>query len=467
VFAALDRLELFQEAAGSPAIYIFHLRKTADKTRPTSECADHADAGIDMYLSGGHCALGPDEVQAASLAISKGRIVFLASDRLRSHLPFAGAHWQIDLSGYLLLPGLVNAHDHLDFSLFPRLASRRYENATEWAEDIHKRFSETISLHRSVPLGVRIWWGAVRNLLCGVTTVCHHNPQLAEFENVNFPVRVVQRYGWAHSIGFGRDLRAAHAVTSEDAPFILHACEGIGVHARAELDQLDRLGVLDHRTVLVHGLALTKDDAEFLRLRGISLILCPSSNRFLFGEVPSGQLLQGFSDTALGSDSPLTACGDLLDEVRFAARHCVLSPRRLYGMVTDAAASILRLRNAEGSIRISSRADLVAVRDTGRLPAEMLSTLSAKDVELVLRDGSIQLVSEEMYERLPEAARDGLEPLCVGGIMRWLRAPVKQLIEDAERVLGKGGVRLGGKPVWLPPLQPGNGASFREGQRHS
>jgi hypothetical protein len=136
-------------------------------------------------------------------------------------------------------------------------------------------------------------------------------------------------------------------------------------------------------------------------------------------------------------------------------------------MVTDAAASILRLRNAEGSIRISSRADLVAVRDTGRLPAEMLSTLSAKDVELVLRDGSIQLASEEMYERLPEAARDGLEPLCVGGIMRWLRAPVKQLIEDAERVLGKGGVKLGGKPVWLPPLQPGNGASFREGQRHS
>jgi hypothetical protein len=136
-------------------------------------------------------------------------------------------------------------------------------------------------------------------------------------------------------------------------------------------------------------------------------------------------------------------------------------------MVTDAAASILRLRNAEGSIRISSRADLVAVRDTGRLPAEMLSTLSAKDVELVLRNGSIQLASEEMYERLPEAARDGLEALWVGGVIRWLRAPVKQLIEDAERVLGKGGVKLGGKPVWLPPLQPGNGASFREGQRHS
>jgi cytosine/adenosine deaminase-related metal-dependent hydrolase len=395
------------------------------------------------------------------LAVSQGRIVFLGSDRLRSHLPFAGAHSQIDLSGYLLLPGLVNAHDHLDFSLFPRLASRRYANATEWAEDIHKRFSETISLHCSVPLGVRVWWGGLRNLLCGVTTVCHHNPQLPEFESVDFPVRVVQRYGWGHSIRFGRDLRAAHAVTSEDAPFIVHACEGIGEHARAELDQLDRLGVLDRRTVLVHGLALTKDDAEFLRLRGISLILCPSSNRFLFGEVPSGQLLQGFSDTALGSDSPLTACGDLLDEVRFAARHCVLSPRRLYGMVTDAAASILRLRNAEGSIKISGRADLVAVRDRGRLPAETLSTLSAKDVELVMRDGGIQLASEEMYERLPEVARNGLEPLCVEGIMRWVRAPVTQLIEGAEKVLGKSAVKLGGKSVRLGRLQPRNGSSPR------
>jgi cytosine/adenosine deaminase-related metal-dependent hydrolase len=456
VFAAMGRLDRFHEAEGRPAIYIFHLHKAADRTRPISEYADHRDVGMDICLSGGHCALGPDEVQMASLGISQGTVTFLASDRLRSHFPFAGAHCKIDLSGYLLLPGLVNAHDHLEFSLFPRLASRLYENATEWAEDVHERFNETIALHRSVPLSVRVWWGGVRNLLSGVTTVCHHNPWLPDFEDVGFPVRVIRRYGWAHSIRFGGDLRAAYTFTSEDAPFVVHACEGIDAPARAELDQLDRFGVLNHRTVLVHGLALTEQDADVLRNRGISLIICPSSNWFLFGEVPSGQFLQSFSTIALGSDSPLTGCGNLLDEVQFAARHCALSPQRLYSMVTDRPAAILGLRSGEGSIRISARADLVAVRNRDRSPAETLSTLSAEDVELVVRDGSIHLASQGMYERLPGAARHGLEPISVGGIMRWLRAPVKQLVEDAERVLGKGAVKLSGIPVCIPP-QPSNG----------
>ncbi|HKO20751.1 MAG TPA: methyltransferase domain-containing protein [Acidobacteriaceae bacterium] len=447
VFAALGRLNRFHEAEGNPAIFILHLQRIAGGTRPEAEFVSHTKAASDVSLRGARCALGPEEFQTATVDVAKGKIGLLASDLLHPRPHSAKTQPQIDLSGYLLLPGLINAHDHLEFSLFPRLATQVYESTTEWAEDIHASFGELISLHRRVPLGIRLWWGGVRNLLCGVTTVCHHNPLSAELKAEDFPVRVIQRYGWAHSVKYGGDLRAARAATPKGAPFIVHACEGIGVDARAELDQLEAFGVLDDCAVLVHGLALSKEDTDVLQSRGVSLILCPSSNRFLFDQVPDRDILHSFSGAALGSDSPLTGCGDLLDEIRFASTLCCLAPQRLYSMVTDTPAAILRLCNGEGSINPSARADLIAVRDTGRSPAETLSTLSASDVELVLRDGRVQLASDEMLVRLPPAARDGLEPLFIGGFTRWLRAPVKHLLEQAEKILGKGEVKLGGRSV--------------------
>jgi hypothetical protein len=84
-------------------------------------------------------------------------------------------------------------------------------------------------------------------------------------------------------------------------------------------------------------------------------------------------------------------------------------------MVTTSPAAILRLENAEGSIKESGLADLIAVRDTGQLSADRLDTLSMNDVELVMIGGRVQLASESMLERLPFAAKQGLEPLSIDG----------------------------------------------------
>jgi len=35
----------------------------------------------------------------------------------------------MDLAGHLILPGLINAHDHLEFNLYPRLGRGPYPNA--------------------------------------------------------------------------------------------------------------------------------------------------------------------------------------------------------------------------------------------------------------------------------------------------------------------------------------------------
>lgn len=440
IFAAHNKLDRFAEAGHFPAIYLLHLSKTTSSHRQNKWPKQ-------LLLHGARCALGPDTGIAAHVSVHNSLIQAVSSD---SFADAARSTTQMDLSGYLLLPGLINAHDHLEFALFPRLGVGPYKNAMEWALDIHQNDAATIALHRRIPKHIRLWWGGIRNLLCGVTTVCHHNqidPLLLAKE---FPVRILSRFGWEHSLPLAVDIQATHKNTPKDEPFIIHACEGIDEQSKYELLTLDQLAVLDQRTVLVHGLALDCETAALLNRRGGAVILCSSSNEFLFEKTPSHELLNSISKIALGSDSPLTAIGDLLDEIRFTKQMCAISPQQLYSLVTDSPASILRLSHGEGSIRPTSRADLIAVRDRQRQPADILCTLTAADIELVLLAGRVQLASESIFERLSMEDRKGLEPLSVDGYVRWIRAPISHLLNKAEEVLGKGAVRIGGKSVCRP-----------------
>ena len=401
-----------------------------------------------MVLHGLRYASGPQESLDGAIEITGDRISRILHG---SHSKVAkSGGTELDLSGFLAMPGLINAHDHLEFALFPRLADSVYANYIEWGEDIHSKFPDVIAKHRSIPKEVRLWWGGIRNLLCGVTTVSHHNPLWPELQRRDFPVRVVQEYGWAHSLALGGDLTAARAATPDGRAFIVHACEGVDEQARNELRELDRLGLLDVLTVLVHGLAIDDEGILLIRDRNASLIVCPSSNHFLFGNVPRRCLFEEIENVALGNDSPLTAKGDLLDEIRFAIDICAIPAQAAYRMVTEAPAKILRLENIDGCITESGAADLIAIRDTGEDAADRLRCLSMHDVEFVMMDGRVQLASEAVMERLPPPVKHGLEPLSIDGTMRWLRAPVEKLLRKAEEVLGNGEVRLGSRSVGIP-----------------
>ena len=410
-----------------------------------------------MLVYGARCAIGPRECVPASIEIASGRITRILNDSS----PAAGSGClAIDFREFLVMPGLINAHDHLEFSLFPKMADPPYRNYIDWGTDIHNKFPDLIAKHRAVPKELRLRWGGIRNLLCGVTTVSHHNPLWPELKRQDFPVRVVEEYGWGHSLALGGDLRAARSVTPEGHPFIVHACEGVDPQSREELWGLARLGLLDANTVLVHGLAMDGKGIALMQRRRASLIVCPSSNRFLFGKLPNIPLLGKIDNLALGSDSPLTAEGDLLDEIRFAIRFCGIPPEAAYRMVTEAPAAVLRLGNGEGSIRVSGRGDLIAIRDMGHDAADRLRTLSMNDVEFVMIGGSVQLASEAILERLPPAARQGLEPLWIDGTIRWLRVAVKELLRRTENVLGKGEVRLGDKTVLAGAEKPSHSMHF-------
>jgi len=431
IFLSRGKEDSYRDAGSRPAIYLLHFKP--DSTTP---------AQSEILLRGARCVLGPEESITADLAVHDGRITGINS----AHSQFTTNN-HVDLSAYTLFPGLINAHDHLEFALFPRLGTPPYPNATEWARDIQDRAQDIIAVHRQVPRAVRLWWGALRNLLCGVTTVCHHNPSHPLFSEPDFPIRVVADFGWEHSLAFAKDLTTAHSRTPASLPFILHACEGIDALARSEFAQLQDLDLINGCTVLVHGLAMTPGDVQVLNRVGASLVSCPSSNRFLFLETASAEQLDSIHRLAIGSDSPLTATGDLLDELNFCSRQLQLSPERLFDCVTQAPARILRLKHGEGRISPDCPADVFAVRTSALTSARHLASLSWRDVELVVVNGCVRLASPEILQRSGGELSKHLSCLLIDGVPRWLDAPVGTLFKSAAEVLGPANVFLNGRTI--------------------
>ena len=455
IFEECGKLELYHSTEDLPAIYVLQLRKPASSPRLRKMMPQSAGAFV---LKQARYATGPDRTAAGSIAVVGERI---QSVQNLSQAQFDGRYWVdaqthsfiscgVDLSGYLLLPGLINSHDHLEFSLYPNIGDGPYYNAAQWARDIHANRAPLIARHRKVPRSTCLWWGAIRNLLCGATTVCHHNPVVPELTGPWFPIRVVSEFAWAHSLSMEPDLASKFRESRADLPVIVHAAEGVDEGSAQEIFELDRIHALDHRTVLVHGLACTPEAISLINQRRAALILCPTSNEFLFHRSPSLEFVRSLDTVVLGNDSPLTAAGDLLDEIRFAHTRIGIDANAIYAMVTNHPAEVLRLRRGEGAIKPGSVADMLVVRDAGLSPAETLAQLTSDQIELVILGGRIQLAGPSLIERLPDVLRQGLQRFEVDGQPRWVRAPINKLLADAEEALGSD-LRVGGKRVRRAP----------------
>src|ERR1700761_964412 len=82
---------------------------------------------------------------------------------------------RIRILGGIIQPGLINAHDHLRLNHFGRLGDGPYSNAYDWAADIQHRHATRIAAGRALSRRTALLCGAWKNLLCGVTTVVHHD----------------------------------------------------------------------------------------------------------------------------------------------------------------------------------------------------------------------------------------------------------------------------------------------------
>jgi len=417
----------------------------ADRAQAHTSRNRHEDKAYSLRLCGARVAVDARSAIPADIQIKHGYVrTICPNDSVHSVSLPNSESYAVDLRGYLLLPGLINAHDHLEFGLFPRLGRGPYRNAEQWARDIYHPESSPVRELLKVPKWVRLWWGGINNLVEGVTTVCHHNEFHTDVFDHDFPVRVLENYAWSHSLAFGRDLDLAFRSNSSETPYIIHLGEGTDAASTAEVFELDRRGLLDERTVIVHGVAIDEAGHELLTQRGAALIWCPGSNLFTLGATLSPQRIERSPRIALGSDSPMTA-GNLLTEVRLA-RELGCTAEQVFDLVTGRAADVLRLRQGEGRLRAGAIADVIAVPDIGLSPVETLVLATTKQIELVLLAGEPRLLSEDALSRFPFEVQRSLDLVTLAGIRRYVRAPVGRLLQEAKKQLD-GPIRLAGKAV--------------------
>lgn len=334
-----------------------------------------------------------DESRVTTLRFDARRILTLDSPPRRGERV-------IDLAGYAVYPGLVNAHDHIEMNHYPRTKfCPIYTNASQWSEDFTPRLEENpFCTLRRVPLEEQCQIGGLKNLQSGVTTVAQHNPLHKPLRRADFPVRVVQRYGWAHSFALERrDLRATYRATPRGAPWMIHLAEGTDECAAGELDRLDSLGLLRPNTIMIHGVGLSAADRRQAIEAGAGLVWCPSTNLYLLSQTADVRDFADHGLLALGSDSRLTADGDLLDELRAANATGQLTPAQLFRTVTTDAARLLRVSNA-GSLAPGSLPDFFVTLLTDAIrrdPYRALINLRTSDIVSVWVGGAERIRSND------------------------------------------------------------------------
>lgn len=352
----------------------------------------------------------------------------------------------VDLSGYTIYPGLINAHDHLELNHYPRTKyQERYGNSHQWGEQVNSQLDKPpFKELRAYPLEDRLFIGGIKNLLSGVTLVAHHNPPHKPLFRRDFPVRVLKKYGWAHSLHFApqAEIIDSYRRTPKGAPWFIHLAEGTDETALAEYQQLKALGCMSDKTVLVHAVGMSRADwadAANIYTKGVRFVWCPTTNRYLLGETVSYVALGRYAHPCLGSDSRLTADGDLLDELRFAEVHwntrLPASPGISIRLVTENAASILRTPNS-GHLHPGAHGDCVAVGD------KPLYECRRADLTLVVRGGVPQIGDPEVMAKFPhipavDVLLDGIPKRMNGGLAR----------QVAHCSLQEPGLRLLQKPI--------------------
>jgi cytosine/adenosine deaminase-related metal-dependent hydrolase len=343
--------------------------------------------------------------------------------------PAVGGGYQVDLSGHALLPALVNLHDHLAVNAVPGLtASAPFANSYEWARAFEPRFADPIvAAVLAIPGAIRHWHGGLKNLLCGTTTVMHHDPWHPVLERADFPVHTPRAYGWAHSLHwpYGPAVQSSFRATPRDVPWFIHLAEGTDEVAAHELRELHDLDCLHSNTILIHGVGL--DDAAISQViqRHAALVWCPASNRRILGRTLPQRHLRALFDAgrlALGTDSRLSGSRDLLEELRAARSMSDFSAHELSQLVTVRAQRLLGSSPA--------RQDFIVLRRHSADPFEDLLQASRRHLRAVIRDGEPLLTDpdfEGWFERRGIAytpiVLDAQPKLCARTVLSLLRGP--------------------------------------------
>ena len=312
----------------------------------------------------------------------------------------------VDLSDAVLLPGLVNAHCHLELT-----AMRGFLDGLGFREWILRLTSARRAVLDEPALLDAARLGVEEGIRAGITTfadtsasgagfdamlergvrgVCYREvfgPDAGQCDRAIAELRarfVAMRARETGLVRAGLSPHAPYTVSDPlyratanlarelDAPVAVHIAEsaletalvtegagafadglrergiGVGPRARSPIALLDTLGVLDVDPLLIHCVRVDDVDVRTIAERRCAVAHCPASNaRLAHGVAPLTELLAAGIDVGLGSDSVASNDRmDLLDEARQALLFATASTRDVGALSSAKALELATLGGA-------------------------------------------------------------------------------------------------------------------------
>ena len=393
------------------------------------------------YSLRGMTLVTPDEVLVnASLTVHNGRIAELGGST---------AGQTLDLRGQLVFPGLINTHDHLFGTWWPRVGpGRPYANVYDWLAEYE---GSPVLYDRGQNSAEDMYeFGMYRNLVSGVTTVADHFKRIAGPEfYTRHPIHVLYAYGrtWLprhpRRTGWGDDIPVEYSLAARTGqPYIIHLAEGVDEETAQEMDLLLEANALGRQTMIVHGISLRPDDMRRMAEAGASVCWCPGSNLYLYGQTANiPALLRAGVNVTLGTDSTLTGGLNVLDEVR-AARRAFRdmvgqdpSSRWLVELMTTHASYALLLQDRRGRIAPGYEADLLVLPDGQPDPYSTLVEANVGDIALLICAG-VPVYGDPDYYPLFEQSGAGFSPVFVDGREKLVAGDLLALLGRLSEAVG-------------------------------
>lgn len=408
----------------------------------------------DLILSAGHVVTMDQKrrvIENGAVAI-RGRRIAAVGTKAEIEKRFE-AKSRIDEPAAVLIPGLINTHNHAPMVLLRGIADDM--RLQDWLE----KFIFPAEAKNVSPEFVR--WGTrlacAEMLLSGTTTytdMYYFEEVIAEATKecgmrgvlgqtvIGFPVPDARTPAEAlkraeaflkrfrndelivpaiapHAIYTNSDetLKACRTLANKfNAPFLIHLSEtkreNEELYAKRKTTPaklLESLGALTGRTVAAHGVWVDDEDLRILKRRGVGVAHCPSSNtKLASGIAPVMKYLAADIALGLGTDGPAGSNNDLnmFEEMDLAAKMqkvtagdpVALTAERAFEMATIRGARALGLEKEIGSLEPGKQADAVFIRINSphavpmyNVYSHLVYALKGSDVDHVIINGRIVL----------------------------------------------------------------------------
>ncbi len=353
-----------------------------------------------------------DIIKQGVIGIKNGRLEQISAMTHDQKLP--DSKKVIDAKGGIVMPGLVNTHTHLPMTMFRGLADDL--PLDKWLNE-HIFPAERKHINpEAVRTGALL--GCAEMLLSGTTTCCDGyfledvvasavydsgmravlGQGVIDFpapgvpdpsNNINHAVTMTDKWRSMSSLispsifchspytCSAKTLKKAKAA-AKGLLFQIHTAETKSEwdqiqseHKTSPVKYLDRIGVIDQNTLLVHGIWIDNNDIEIIAKRHAKVAHNPESNmKLASGIAPVPDFLEAGITVGLGTDGCASNNNlDLFQEMNVAAKlhkvntldPTIMDARTVLKMATIEGAKAIGLDKKIGSLEIGKLADLIVI----------------------------------------------------------------------------------------------------------